>query len=272
MKRSIYGESVQGASHIRNGVPCQDSHKFVPLTEEITIIAVADGHGSAACPYSKSGSKIATNVFCKVMSDLVANFAADEDFFLTYLNREGELRIAQTIDAEWKRRVWKAHIDNKREKPLGQDGEADKETVYKQYGTTLLGLLITPRFVFAFQLGDGDIMYIGNEEAFPVIDGDKILGTETHSLCKKNAWKKAISLVRCRDVSANLPYLYLISTDGFANSHKSAADVQITCREYYSLIREHGFDAVTANLKEWLNETSALGCGDDITVVMAYFE
>lgn len=271
MNRSIYGKSVRGASHIRSGTPCQDSHKYIHLTDEITVIAVADGHGSEACPYSKSGSKIAVNVFCKAMSDLVANFSAEEDFFLTYLNREGELRVAQTIDAEWKRRVWKAHVDNKREKPLGEDGETDKEAVYKQYGTTLLGLLITPRFVFAFQLGDGDIMYIDNMGAFPVIDGDKILGTETHSLCKKEAWKKAISLVRCRDVSENLPYLYLVSTDGFANSHKSVADFQITCCEYYSLIKEYGFDTVASNLKEWLNETSALGCGDDVTVVMAYF-
>ena len=34
----------------------------------------------------------------------------------------------------------------------------------------------------------------------------------------------------------------------------------------------HGAETVQANLKKWLTETSELGCGDDITVVMAYFE
>ncbi len=33
-----------------------------------------------------------------------------------------------------------------------------------------------------------------------------------------------------------------------------------------------GTETVQTNLKKWLTETSELGCGDDITVVMAYFE
>ena len=37
------------------------------------------------------------------------------------------------------------------------------------------------------------------------------------------------------------------------------------------MIKEHGAEAVQGNLKKWLTETSELGCGDDITVVMGYF-
>ena len=33
----------------------------------------------------------------------------------------------------------------------------------------------------------------------------------------------------------------------------------------------HGVETVQANLKNWLTETSELGCGDDITIVMVYF-
>ncbi len=271
MVREIYGESVQGASHIRNGIVCQDSYKYVKISDDVTVLAVADGHGSDSCPLSKSGSKIATNVFCSVMTDLYKNFSADMDFFVTYLNREGEMKVAQAIDSEWKRRVWKAHTDNKREKPKNEKGELDKAAVYKQYGTTLLGLMITPTFIFAFQIGDGDILRIDGSEVQPVIQGDKILGTETHSLCKMNAWNKAISMVRMRDAAEGAPYLYLMSTDGFANSYRTEEDFYVTCRDYYQLIKEHGFQSVTANIKGWLNETSALGCGDDITVVMAYF-
>jgi hypothetical protein len=36
------------------------------------------------------------------------------------------------------------------------------------------------------------------------------------------------------------------------------------------MIGEHGFDAVKDNLAKWLKETSELGCGDDITLVLAY--
>ena len=43
-------------------------------------------------------------------------------------------------------------------------------------------------------------------------------------------------------------------------------------RHMEELIQEHGFGAVSENLKTWLTETSEMGCGDDITVVMAYYD
>lgn len=267
----IYGESVQGASHIRNGVACQDSFKQVQISDEIILIAAADGHGSSSCPYSKSGSKIAVNVFCRIMEDIVNNFSEDMDFLATYLNREGELKVAKAIDDEWKRRVWKVHSDNKREKVVDENGKFDKSAVYKQYGTTLLGLMITPSFIFAFQLGDGNVMYVDKDEIQSVIECEKILGIETHSLCKADAWKKANTMIRKRNVAENIPYFYSLSTDGLANSYKSEDEFYVTLRDYYNLILEHGFDTVTANFKNWLNETSELGCGDDITLVMVYY-
>lgn len=270
MARRIYGESVRGASHIRSGTVCQDSCKYVELPEDGFIIAVADGHGSASCPYSKSGSTIAVNVFCRIMQDVLTNFKDNMAALPTYLNREGDMKVAMSIDAEWKRRVWKAHLDNKREKLLTEDGEKNKPAVYKQYGTTLLGLVITPTFVFSYQLGDGDILFIDADGVQPVIEGDKILGVETHSLSKMDSWKKALTAVRMRDRSEGTPYLYLMATDGFANSHRTQADCYQTCRDYLFIIKEHGFDIVASNLKGWLMETSEMGCGDDITVVMAY--
>ena len=64
MIRSVFGESVQGASHIRSGKECQDSLKKVEKDENTVILAVADGHGSDSCPYSKTGSYVAVNVCC----------------------------------------------------------------------------------------------------------------------------------------------------------------------------------------------------------------
>lgn len=272
MNRMIYGECVKGASHIRSDTECQDSYKVVELSDDTVVLAVADGHGSTACTYSKSGSVIAVNVFCKVMKDLLESFAADMDTLATYLNREGELKIAQSIDTEWKRRVVKVHSNSKREKILDENGKTDKEAVYRLYGTTLAGLMITPGFIFALQIGDGDIVFVDGEGVTPVIEGDKILGTETHSLSKPDSWKSAISMIRMRDIEENVPYLYMLSTDGFANSFKSQEEFYRTCRDYYDIAQFHGFETIKVNLKNWLNETSEFGCGDDITVVIVRFE
>jgi len=63
----------------------------------------------------------------------------------------------------------------------------------------------------------------------------------------------------------------MLSTDGFSNSYKNESEFERTCVDYYAMIKEHGADAVQQSLKQWLTETSEMGCGDDITVLMAYF-
>ena len=271
MKRMVFGESVQGASHKRIDQECQDSFKKIEYDDGTVIMAIADGHGSKACPYSKSGSSIAVNVFCKIMDEFHTSYAENLEMLLTYLNREGDTKVAQAVDAEWKRRVLKAHTKQKREVPLSEDGEKNKVEIYKQYGSTLVGLMITPIFIFAFQLGDGDIGFVDENGLDHLLENEKILGVETHSLSKIDSWKKAISAVRRRDEFVGLPYMLMLSTDGFANSYKDTETFQKTCIDYFYMIKQHGADAVAASLKSWLSETSAMGCGDDITVLIAYF-
>ena len=271
MTRSVFGESVQGASHVRSGKECQDSLKKIEKDENTVILAVADGHGSEACPYSKTGADIAVNVFCKIMDDYLDTYAKQSDMLMTFLKREGDTKVAQAIDAEWKRRVLKAHSGNKREITLDEEGNKDKNAVYKLYGSTLIGLVITKEFLFAFQLGDGDIMSVSTQGVQNVIDADKILGTETHSLSKSESWKKAITRIRKQDENQKLPLMYMLSSDGMANSYTNEDEFKKTCSDYYALLQEHGPKAVADSLKDWLRETSELGCGDDITALFAYF-
>ena len=271
MTRSVFGESVQGASHVRSGKECQDSLKKIEKDENTVILAVADGHGSEACPYSKTGADIAVNVFCKIMDDYLDTYAKQSDMLMTFLKREGDTKVAQEIDTEWKRRVLKAHSGNKREITLDEDGNKDRNAVYRMYGSTLIGLVITKEFLFAFQLGDGDIMSVSAQGVQNVINADKILGTETHSLSKAESWKKAITCIKKQDENRKLPWMVMLSSDGMANSYKNEDEFRKTCSDYYTLLQEHGPKAVADSLKGWLRETSELGCGDDITALFAYF-
>lgn len=271
MVRSVFGECVQGASHVRSGKECQDSLKKIEKDQNTVILAVADGHGSDSCPYSKTGSEIAVNVFCKLMDEYLDTYAKQPETLMTFLKREGDTKVAQAIDAEWKRRVLKAHSGSKRDIPLDEEGNKDTDAIYKMYGSTLIGLTITKDFLFAFQLGDGDIMEVSKKGVQNVIDADKILGTETHSLSKTESWKKAITCVRKQSENRQLPVMYMLSSDGMANSYKNEDEFRKTCSDYYALLQEHGAKAVSRSLKGWLKETSELGCGDDITALFAYF-
>lgn len=282
----IIGDSVRGDSHVRHNTECQDSYLIIDgihkhdrtssyyreLPEGTRIIAVADGHGSSSCPYSKTGSQTVANAFCDIMAEFVVKYKDEMHSLFVLLNSEGEAtRVAKSLVREWEKRILDVHRLNKREVPRRENGDADAELIWKQYGTTLLGMLITKHFIFSLQLGDGDIMYVDNTHVLPVIEGDKILGVETHSISKPTSWKKVLTKVTSLSNCAEKPFMYVLSTDGWMNSHVSETEFHKTCMEYFKMIQEHGTEVVEENLSNWLSETSKMGCGDDITVVFAYF-
>ena len=273
MKETCFGESVQGASHKKTGKECQDYYKKT-VEKEYTILAVADGHGSNACPYSRTGAIAAVNIFHDVMGTYLEEYAGRLEQLATVLHREGEISFAKNIERSWKNRIKDIQVENsenRKKTPRNSSGAIDWAAVYKMYGCTLLGLVITKDFVFSYQMGDGDIMKV-DEEVCPVVSGEHILGVETHSLSRKNAWEKAITDIKRNDIEEHLPRLYLLSTDGFSNSYANTKEFYKTCKDYYETFKEYGADAVRDNLKKWLSETSELGCGDDITLLVAYFE
>ena len=259
-----FGCSVKGAAHIRADMPCQDSH-IIQQHSDYTILAVADGHGSLSCPFSQDGSKIAVQTFCDLMTSYYEKNSSED--LMNFLNHDGKIVIPKEIETFWKENVLNFHSQKSRDYP---NNNAEEE-IYKQYGSTLLGLLITQNFIYAFQLGDGDIICVAQDEVSPIINSDYLLGVETFSLSNKNAWKYSNITIISRTKN-NFPNLYILSTDGFSNSHASQEDFYQTCRDYYELFATQQQDYVKENLEQWLNETSTEGCGDDITVAFAFEE
>ncbi|MCR4922514.1 MAG: protein phosphatase 2C domain-containing protein [Lachnospiraceae bacterium] len=260
---TVFGEWAQGASHNQRGIEWQDHFRKIDYIKGTKIVAVADGHGSEKCPYSAEGAKLATRVFCSLIARYYESYEDSRDL-LMFLSREGEVKLSRTIENTWKEEVLDLH---RRE---GRDMEPDRDQIIMMYGTTLLGLMITDSFVFSLQIGDGDILYIDKASVSPLIESDKLLGVETHSLSTREAWKNAVTGIYKREAEENKPYMYLLSTDGFSNSFASRDAYYRTCREYYDMIGKHGIKVIKEHLKAWLTETSALGCGDDITTVFAY--
>lgn len=269
MMQRILGESIQGYTHIQRNLECQDRKLSRELEDGSLVLSVADGHGSRSCPYSGTGAELAVNTFCKLIEELHSHFQNPEDLF-DYLNRQGSLKFAQTVERAWKEDVQAYHLEAGLPMPMTQTGEEDLNALYRLYGTTLLGLLIAPTFVFAFQIGDGDITYADDGGVQPVVVADKLLGVESHSLCSREAWKKAVSTVHFPPWEQHLPCAFLLSTDGLSNSYADDEAFGQTCAQYFEALKTYGPDAVEENLPEWLSETSRLGCGDDTTLLMAY--
>ena len=262
MRTEIFGKSVKGASHKRVEKECQDSigDKKLDFCGSY-VLAVADGHGSEKCPHSKKGSKAAVEVFCEVMERYCRIYSGNLESLFAVLAREGGTKVARDVDIEWKRRVLELHAGEAREVLV------DETDVYRQYGSTLVGLLVTPHFIFALQVGDGDVVFLDDSGCEPVVSDGKILGVETHSLSQSNAWRKAVCATKRRDVSEGAPYAFMLSTDGFSNSFASDEEYKKSCLEYFSMIKKHGALEVEKHLETWLEETSEKGCGDDVSVL-----
>lgn len=287
MMQRIIGESIRGYTHIQRNLECQDRKLSRELEDGSLVLSVADGHGSRSCPYSGTGAELAVNTFCKLIDELHSDFqnagdlvdfqnAEDRSGFQNaedlsgFLNHQGGLKFAQTVERAWKEAVQTIHREKGLPMPMTQTGEEDLNALYRLYGTTLLGLLIAPTFVFAFQIGDGDITYVDDGGVQPVVVADKLLGVESHSLCSREAWKKAVSAVHFQPWEQHLPCAFLLSTDGLSNSYADDEAFRQTCAQYFEALKTYGPDTVEENLPEWLSETSRLGCGDDTTLLMAY--
>ncbi len=221
--------------HGRNQMPCQDNKRIVEISDKIAIIAVADGHGSSKCPRSDRGSMIAVNAFYEVMKNYLRVYGEDEaglSNLITFLNREGDMRFAQDVCEEWQARIKQSFYKSKVDGMTDENGNINWPSVFSLYGTTLLGILVTDSFVFSFQIGDGDISVVTKEEVAPLVEPEKFLGTETHSLSKMDAWRKAVASVRRREIESEESYMYILSTDGFANSYTSNEEYQKTCKDF----------------------------------------
>lgn len=254
----IVKAKVRGASHIRSGAPCQDA-MLVHQSGGATILSVADGHGSESCPYSDIGSQVAVEVFRDVMETYRLNYQHDPSRLMKFLKEEGTLTFAKEIDREWKSRIL-----------AKANSQSSEPAIWKLYGTTLLGLYLTPDFYFAFQIGDGDLLYMNADSVETVLEVEELLGTETYSLSQSKAWQKANAKVG-RLTPNSQPQSFLLATDGFSNSYGSKGAFQQTAKGYFDAVEDYGTEAVSNELVGWLNETSEGGSGDDITLMMAVY-
>lgn len=270
MSQAIIGKRATGASHVHVDKECQDCLKDRDFKDGTKILAVADGHGSDASPFSAEGSKKAVEALIRVLSDLHKEYEDTPELFMTYLNREGDTRVASEICKLWQEKIIRIHTSKKREFPIDTTNKMDEKALFKLYGSTLLGLMIAPSFLFAIQIGDGDIAFVDGNGFSKVVEGEKLLGVSTYSLSDPNAWKRAVTVVRNWDVNTEKPSAFFLTTDGFANSFKTDEAYEKTLVEYFSVLNEYGPEAVNNALKKWLEETSREGCGDDITMLICY--
>lgn len=272
--------SVIGNSHIRNGLPNQDSFgcKYLSENEDAVILTVSDGHGSANSFRSDIGSKIAVNVTINAFTEIYKGFL-ENDTKISIIKREIEEKLPKEIIKIWRAEV-DTHLlsnpisDDEKKKLTDVKGkialEKINENPYIIYGATLLAVLVTNTFIIYLQLGDGDIIevYNDNEIRRPIPKDERLIANETTSLCSKEAWK---DIYICYQTMLDTqPDLIMLSTDGYLNSYTNENEFYKVSKDYLNIYKEEGIEFIKSNIEDWLNDVSKNGSGDDISAAIVF--
>jgi len=223
----VIGETVRGASHLRDGRPNQDailqvreSGVYPPV-----ILSVSDGHGSNKCFRSHRGSRLAVTISAELMHGLVSGERKDYDASRI------ESAAKETVPAELVRKWQEAVEADLKSEPFleeeldqleARDGIHAREVVESHpilaYGATALTVALTQSFVIYAQLGDGEIICVSEtgEVSKPLPEDERLLANETTSLCTDTAARDF--RIACQALTEPLPALIIITTDGYANS------------------------------------------------------
>jgi hypothetical protein len=141
----VIGAAVQGLSHQKQDLPCQDALEFRCLPGGVLLVALADGAGSAT--HSELGARAAVQV------------SVDSLAFSLEGNHPDEC-------CEWVEIFW-GTFENARAALIRLAAERDEPL--RDFATTLTCLAATPQQLVVGQLGDGAVVVRGADGALNTV-------------------------------------------------------------------------------------------------------
>ena len=240
------------------------------------VLTVSDGHGNPQNYRSQQGSQLATQVTSNILSRFLSETSPEKD--VAQILKKIKSSLIPKVVETWKKTV----LDHYNQNPLS---EREMEVLIKKkdftsesiqpefaYGSTLLAAGLSESLIILLQLGDGDILTVdrfGNV-AQPIPPDKALFADETTSLCLPNA--EQYMRYALLETQKNEIKLLLISTDGYSKSFIKESDFFEVGPDLLKTFEAEGIPEVQNNLVNWLNETSKLGSGDDITLGIVYHE
>lgn len=258
MKPTVIGSTARGASHDRRGIANQDAHRLLHEYQGMSGLVVADGHGGAEHFRSDVGARIAVDV-AQSLLDPQHNLSGNRDRFREWWTLDFAGRVLEL----WRKCVTTHSAGDTAHTPTSPDGHG----VLGAYGTTLLSVLQVDQHLGIAQLGDGDIILVNPNGSVSTPWPLGQAGSRyTESLADECAEEKMRTL--CMP-SAEVQ-LVLASTDGWRNSFPNDEAFLQVGPDVLGMLVDHGTEAVYSQLRGWLQEASAGGSGDDITLCLLY--
>lgn len=249
-----------GARHTHEGKECQDFGAWQyaeGAIDNALVIAVADGHGAKIHFNSKRGAELAVASAIDRLLDVMKMRIQGES--LSFIKRYVSEILPEKIV-----KTWRDFIAIEK----GTDSSFLTSEILVPYGSTLLAGLLTDEFICYVQLGDGVIVESFEKGVYHFPFGQGIFSDEkTDSMCLPTAARDM--KVYFQLIEEESPEFVLFTTDGFPNSYETENDFLLTVEAMRELCQSQ-LSNKEAQLDEWMQEITAKGSGDDITVGLLF--
>ncbi|MCL2433665.1 MAG: protein phosphatase 2C domain-containing protein [Clostridia bacterium] len=277
---------ARGASHIKDGVVCQDTalDNAGDNDGRMSVAVVADGHGSSQYFRSDIGSQKAAEAALNGIRGFIAQNPVQPEPFINNTGEKLLEGLAKNIIATWYSAVEEheqAHpfaeddkinlLDEKHRNKLLDD--PDRRYFYRAYGTTLIAAAITQNYWFGLQIGDGKCVVLFDDGSWeqPIPWDDKCFLNATTSICDDDAisefryWYGPIS----NDDNSKKPVALFVASDGVDDTfpvHENAKYLKHLYRSVALSFAANGFDNTTKQIKALVKKMAEKGSRDDVSI------
>lgn len=297
----------QGESHKSTDKACQD-YAYAESSDSLSIAIVCDGHGGERYFRSQYGSQFAVEITKDAIKEFVEltpkstlntsdkssvfDGAPFTSFVETTAN-EAQLeskahqslkQLLSSIISQWNNRIAKdalgrdlteweeTYVEQKYKDEFLAKRKDETATFEKTYGCTLMAYVQTPRYWFAFHIGDGKCIMMQNENgnlvcSQPIPWDERCFLNKTTSLCDTNALEE---FRYCYQGDGTFPLAVFLGSDGMDDSYGDGENLDNFYIELYKIILKKGYDKALLELKKYLPEISRVGSKDDMSVASIY--
>ncbi len=287
----------QGESHKATDKVCQDYSYSHVDDSGLAIAIVCDGHGGKHYFRSDVGARYATEIIAANVRAFAENIdetmlvgqpftqqatvqsdIARQDFRKEKPIDKAFRQLFASIIGQWQQRIEQHAAAN----PLTEKENTQVEEQYRKeflsgyklekiYGCTLMACVFTPRYWFAFHLGDGKMISFDEEAQWkePVLWDENCFLNRTTSICDTDALNEFRYTYQG---DGGFPIAVFLGSDGMDDSFGEENNlVNFYVKVAKSLVT-NGHDATFADIQDSLPVLSKRGSQDDMSVACLYDE
>lgn len=289
-----FSATETGYNHIKAepSKVCEDASDFYD-DGKMHICVVADGHGSDNYPRTDRGSQYAVDAAIEQIKAFVQKIynpdpenpeksekesneliekllytKFDETHLLRYLSRNILMKWREFVEKNVEENPFQeaemTNVSDKYKKKYMPEDVSERR-VEKAYGCTLIAYVVTEKFSFGIQIGDGKCVVIDKNGTFlePIPWDENCQMNVTTSICDSDAADEFRFFV-----TEEKPSAVFCGSDGIDDSYANVEEMNALYRSIIKIFVEYGRDVGKAEIREYLPVLTKRGSGDDVSIAL----